>query len=147
MAKVLAASLLFLAFSGNASACDTLGEQLAHDEPIVKAKLLALKPGERLTGIRLCDNSAIFGGWRFIRRAKVQGPSQHVLLFQNSRSTQAVAWVELPGKEIAVPACPYGPRCNSLPEGATVISGDIYTFNTIKPKGDLVILRYPPASW
>ena len=147
MTKIGVAALLFLGFAGNVSACNTLGEQLAHDEPIVKAELLALTPGERLTGIRLCDNSVVLGGWRFIRRAKAQGPFQHVLLFEDGRSTRAVAWVESRGKAMVVPVCPRGPRCDSLPEGATVISGDAYTFTTIKPKGNLLILRYPPASW
>jgi hypothetical protein len=147
MKKVVATALLFLAFAGSASACNILGEQLAHDEPIVKARLLVLKPGERLTAIRLCDKSVVLGGWRFIRRAKVQEPLQHIMLFRVGDSTRAVAWVEPGGKEIVVPVCPYGPRCDSLPEGAIIISGDIYTFNTIMPKGDLVILRYPPAGW
>ena len=147
MTKIVAAAFLFFCFAGSASACSTLGEQLAHDEPIVKAKLLALKPGERLTGIRLCDNSAVFGGWRFIRQANLQGLFQHVLLFQDGRSIQAVAWVEPRGKEITVPVCPHGPRCANLPEAATVLSGDVYTFKVVKPKGALVILRYPPASW
>jgi hypothetical protein len=147
MTKIVAAALLFLGFAGNVSACEALGGQLTHDEPIVKAELLALAPGERLTGIRLCDKSVVFEGWRFIRRAKVQGPFQHVLLFQDGRSTRAVTWVESRGKEIAVPVCSLGSRCDSLPEGVTVISGDVYTFSTIRPKGDLVILRYPPASW
>ena len=147
MTKTFATLLLFFCFAGSAGACTTLGEQLAHDEPVVKAKLLALHPGERLTGIRLCDNSAILGGWRFIRHAKVQGASQHVLLFRDGRATRAVAWVEAHGKEISVPTCSHGPRCNNLPEAATVVSGDVYTFNAVKPKGELVILRYPPASW
>lgn len=147
MIKIVAAALLLLAFTGSASACSTLAEQLAHDEPIVKTKLLALRPGERLPGIHLCDNSVFLAGWRFTRLAKIQNPFQHVLLFQDGRSTRAVAWVEARGKEITVPACPHGPRCDNLPEAATVISGDVYTFNAIKPKGELVILRYPPVGW
>jgi hypothetical protein len=147
MTKTIATLLLFFGFAGCASACATLGEQLTHDEPVVKAKLSALKPGERLAGIRLCDNSSILGGWQFIRHAKIQGAFQHVLLFRDGRATRAVAWVERHGKKILVPTCPYGLRCAALPEAATVVSGDVYTFNAIKPKGDLVIVRYPPATW
>ncbi len=147
MNRIVSALLFLVAFSTNARACDTLSKQLAHDEPLVKEKLLALKHDENISGIRLCDKSVVLKGWRFIRRAKVQGPLQHILLFQNGHSTQAVAWVESRGKEIAVPACGLEPRCNSLPEGAAVISGDAYTFNTVKPRGNLVILRYPPTDW
>ncbi len=90
MTKIVATLLLFFGFAGSASACATLGEQLAHDEPVVKAKLSALKPGERLAGINLCDNSSILGGWQFIRHAKIQGAFQHVLLFRDGRATRAV---------------------------------------------------------
>ena len=114
---------------------------------MVKARLSAIKPDARMGGIRLCDGSVILEGWRFLRRAKVQGASQHILLFRVGGATQAIAWVEPRGKEIPIPACPHGPRCAALPEAATVVSGDIYTFDAVRPRGEVVILRYPPASW
>jgi len=147
MTKTVPALLLFFGIAGSANACATLGQQLAHDEPVVKAKLSALTPGQRLTSIRLCDNSSILGGWQFIRHAKVQGAYQHVLLFWDGRAIRAIAWVESRGKKVPVPPCPYGPRCADFPEAATIVSGDVYTFNAIRPKGELVILRYPPNSW
>jgi len=147
MLKLLAIALLLLATSGEVAACGTLDQQLAHDEPIVKARLLTLKPGERLAGVRLCDGSVVFAGWRFLRPARIQRAHQHVLLFRVGKSMRAVAWVDARGAEIPVPACPYGDRCPELPEAANVISDDVYTFATIRPKGNVLTARYPPERW
>ena len=144
---ILGMVFLFCKVTAGAGACNSLGEQLTHDEPLVKTTLLALKPGEHLSGIRLCDNSLVFAGWRFIRTAKAQGPYQHVLLFKDGQATRAVAWVNRFGKSMVVPRCPYGPRCGVLPESATVISGDIYTFTSIKAGSEIVVLQYPPIGW
>lgn len=114
--------LLFLALIGKAAACETLGQQLAHDEPVVKARLLALKPGQRLSGIRLCDGSKIVVGWQYLRPARTQRAHQHVLLFRAGRSVRAVIWVDDRGKAIPVPACPYGDRFGCMAEGGPLPS-------------------------
>jgi hypothetical protein len=137
-----------LLVTANASAaCQWLGELLERDVPRVKAYVAALDGPSRLTGISLCDGSKLFENWHFRGRVVGMDPTQFVYLFEENGQRRAVAWVSSGGKALPVPTCPLGPRCDDMPEGASAISGDVYTWDSVRPGEDVVIIQYPPEIW
>ena len=139
--------LLMGAVAAYGGECTTLGEQLRMDESRVKEYITKVGPLEQLSGLRLCDGSVLFEGWTLLRKAEGLEDSQSVYLFSDGEAERAVAWIEPGGKPLPVPSCPHGPSCNQMIESGTVISGDIYTWKTIRPGEEVVILWDPSSSW
>lgn len=127
-----------------------LGDFLDFENPRVIKQLKEIESkgsGYKTTGINLCDKSILFPGWIFQKDIHVSSRGQHIYLFKDTDTLKAVTWVEDNGKPLNIPSCPYGERCLTMAEGATVISGDIYTWKEVQPGHGIVIIIYPTSDW
>jgi hypothetical protein len=129
---------------------DDLGAFLEHEEPRVITYIEKLASSQHtgpIDGIVLCDGSVLFRGWVYLGHAKAARAGQHVHLFAVGKARRAVAWVEKQAKPLPIPTCPRHLVCDTQPEGASAISGDIYTWAQLQPGDGPVIIYFPLRSW
>jgi len=125
---------------------ETLGEQLALDNPRVIKYLHALKNsdiGKKLKGIKLSDGSIALKDHVFLETIKSTKYNFTVYVFQNKTKKVAYAWVKSNGRPLPIPACP----SNNDEEGQYVLSGDIYTWRDVQPGDGIVIMECVTEKW
>ncbi len=142
-------TLLFVPLIALLAACQTapkdLGQQLDRDNPKLITYLSALKVknlNRPVSGVRLYDGVELKGAV-LLGFTHLGGKRQHIYLFQTKDGYRAYVWVDTGGKALPVPPG----RGGSPGEGASVLSGDVYTFTEVHPGDGVVILSGATPQW
>ena len=143
----LTAGLLLTVASGaRGDSCDSdLGKWLECNNPRVIAYLSSLagdQIGTVLDGVVLTDGSNPFKGLTLLGHPNVEHGT-HIYVVGAARERSAYVWVEPGGAELWIPRCPQ----ETVLGNAFVLSGDVYTWNAVRPGDGVVRLECAARAW
>ena len=137
---------IFISFTLTANAGEmSLGEWLQKNEPIVKNYLLELpesKIGKRIKGVTLSDGKVELEKAVYLENKNSIKNGHYIYKFITTYAGVAYEnhymWSNPGSKPIEFPSCS-GEWL--VPGGYSALSGDVYTYSSVQPTGELVVTR------
>ena len=143
---VLALFLSITAALAREAPPQTLGEQMARDNPTMIAYLQKLTDadiGQKLKGVRLSDGTVELKGSTYLGSFTNTAKKQHIYTFRSDGAEVSYVWIDKGGTALVIPADPK----DKSGENAAILSGDIYTFPEVGAADGVVILYGGTLKW
>ena len=140
--------LLFsdISFASEIDCNKDIGAFLECNNPIVIKYLSSLSSkdvGNKIAGVQLTDKNVLMKNYKFLGKSSTVPKTTHLYLFEHENQIEAFAWVETGGEELKIPDCPK----NVSFEHAYVITGDVYTWNSVQPGDGVVQIMCIDKRW
>jgi len=104
--------------------------------------------GQPLAGIPLSEGGRWLEGFVYEGVVRVNHPGMQVVeLTAPDGTSTTLVWIDEGGEPWLLPGCGTGDGGSKVGVRARTISGEVYTWKSLRPGAGLVAVQCPPAVW
>ena len=127
---------------------ETFSQWLSNNESLVKTYISKLEPNDTLEGVTLSNGQTYLAGFVYERQINPEREGSHIHLLSKDERYLAIIWLSSNAKPFEIPECAVDSEFADQPwNRASLISGDVYKYDMVKPGFSLVINYCPSQDW